>query len=118
MGHNGHFCWPFRQRPASLSPPTAHLQCSRTQRRRWVGVGSERGKCDFTACRVIKPRQLCNQPGGTLCSSAAAATPLSQVEGEGWSDCAKRGLSVKAIKGSALLFYRWAVGRVGGRGGL
>ena len=25
--------------------------------------------------------------------------------GEGWSDCARRGLSVKAVKGNALLFY-------------
>lgn len=28
-----------------------------------------------------------------------------QVEGEGWSDCALRGLAVKAQKGAALLFY-------------
>jgi prolyl 4-hydroxylase len=28
-----------------------------------------------------------------------------KVEGEGWSECAKKGLAVKATKGSALLFY-------------
>ena len=28
-----------------------------------------------------------------------------QVEGEGWSECARRGLAVKAVKGNALLFY-------------
>ncbi|KAL4452128.1 hypothetical protein ABPG75_007790 [Micractinium tetrahymenae] len=28
-----------------------------------------------------------------------------KVEGEGWSECARRGLAVKAVKGSALLFY-------------
>lgn len=27
------------------------------------------------------------------------------MEGEGWSECARRGLAVKAVKGSALLFY-------------
>ena len=27
------------------------------------------------------------------------------MEGEGWSDCARRGLAVKAVKGNALLFY-------------
>ncbi|PSC71217.1 putative prolyl 4-hydroxylase 6 isoform B [Micractinium conductrix] len=28
-----------------------------------------------------------------------------KVEGEGWSECARRGLAVKAVKGNALLFY-------------
>lgn len=28
-----------------------------------------------------------------------------RTEGEGWSECALRGLSVKAVKGNALLFY-------------
>lgn len=27
------------------------------------------------------------------------------MEGEGWSECARRGLAVKAVKGAALLFY-------------
>ena len=28
-----------------------------------------------------------------------------RVAGDGWSECAKRGLSVKAAKGDALMFY-------------
>ncbi len=28
-----------------------------------------------------------------------------KVTGDEWSDCAKRGLAVKAVKGNALLFY-------------
>lgn len=34
-----------------------------------------------------------------------APSSTSQVEGEGWSDCARRGLAVKAVKGAALMFY-------------
>ena len=45
-------------------------------------------------CTAQPPRSLpCRLP------------PPPQVEGEGWSDCARRGLAVKAIKGNALLFY-------------
>ena len=30
-----------------------------------------------------------------------------KVEGEQWSECARRGLAVKTQKGDALLFFRW-----------
>ena len=36
-----------------------------------------------------------------------------RVTGEGWSECAKGGLAVKASKGDALLFYSLQVGVVG-----
>ncbi|KAG2497974.1 hypothetical protein HYH03_004235 [Edaphochlamys debaryana] len=29
----------------------------------------------------------------------------TKVSGEGWSECAKRGLAVKAVRGDALMFY-------------
>ena len=62
-----------------------------------------------TPCR----RLLCGQRQGHAPAAARACTfPLTaphpscvQVEGEGWSECALKGLSVKAVKGNALLFY-------------
>ncbi len=39
------------------------------------------------------------------CPPSACSLSPAQVEGEGWSDCARKGLAVKAVKGTALLFY-------------
>lgn len=34
---------------------------------------------------------------------------LPKSEGPGWSECARKGFSVKAVKGNALLFYECAL---------
>ena len=37
------------------------------------------------------------------------AVDKDKVQGDEWSDCAKRGLAVKAKKGDALLFFRYTI---------
>jgi prolyl 4-hydroxylase len=55
----------------------------------------------LTSCGLPFARSTTVEEGGETVLPHAD----QKVSGEGWSECAKRGLAVKAVRGDALMFY-------------
>ena len=51
---------------------------------------------------MLLPNRTTPEEGGETVFPQAGSPP---VEGPQWSDCARKGLAVKAVRGNALLFY-------------
>lgn len=58
------------------------------------------GRVDADGWGYVECRSTPDEGGETMFPRG-----LPKAEGPGWSECAKQGFSVKAVKGNALLFY-------------